>query len=252
MSTLPRPATIIGGPGSPYVRKVLAVCAIKGVPYELDPIVPFFGDDTFGEISPLRRIPVYSDDQVILCDSTVICEYLEDRFPNPRLMPADPPDRAHARWVEEFADTRLADVFIWRIFYEAVILPFVFGKERDKAKIARTVAEDVPEVMGYLEKVAPVSGFLAGELSIADIAAAVSFGNLKWARVELDKARWPKTIAWVERTTATPDLAKITRQAERLMKAPVQQHRALLADMGVALTRSSVAGAAPRRGPMSV
>ena len=38
-------ATIIGGPGSPYVRKVLAVCDMKGVAYELDPIVPFFGDD---------------------------------------------------------------------------------------------------------------------------------------------------------------------------------------------------------------
>ena len=49
--------------------------------------------------------------------------------------------------MEEFADTRLADVFIWRIFYQAVILPFVFGKERDKAKIAKTVAEDLPQVL---------------------------------------------------------------------------------------------------------
>ena len=84
-------ATIIGGPVSPYVRKVLAVCEIKGVPYRLDPIVPFFGDDAFSEISPLRRIPVFIDDKVSLCDSTVICEYLEDRFPARACCPSIPP-----------------------------------------------------------------------------------------------------------------------------------------------------------------
>ena len=134
-------ATIIGGPVSPYVRKVLAVCEMKGVPYRLDPIVPFFGDDSFSELSPLRRIPVFIDDKVSLCDSTVICEYLEDRYPTPRILPADHALRAQARWLEEFADTRMGDVFIWRVFYEAVILPFIFQKPRDKEKIAKAVAE---------------------------------------------------------------------------------------------------------------
>ncbi|MFZ0850136.1 MAG: glutathione S-transferase family protein, partial [Hyphomicrobiaceae bacterium] len=207
MSTPASPVTIIGGPVSPYVRKVLAVCEMKGVPYRLDPIVPFFGDDSFSEISPLRRIPVYIDEQVTLCDSTVICEYLDERFPTPPLLPPDPAARAQVRWLEEFADTRLGDVFIWRIFYEAVILPFIFGRERDKAKIAKTVAEEVPHVLAYLEKVAPAEGFVAGRLSIADIAVAVAFANLKWARVELDPLRWPNTLAWVARTNTTPGLA---------------------------------------------
>ena len=52
MSIERRPATIIGGPVSPYVRKVLTVCEMKGVPYRLDPIVPFFGNDMFSELSP--------------------------------------------------------------------------------------------------------------------------------------------------------------------------------------------------------
>ena len=151
MSTEMQTATIIGGPASPFVRKVLAVCEMKGVPYRLDPIVPFFGNDAFGDISPLRRIPVFIDDQVSLCDSTVICEYLEDRYPTPCLLPGDPARRAQARWLEEFSDTRMADVFIWRVFYEAVILPFIFQKARDKEKIAKVVAEQVPEVMDYLE-----------------------------------------------------------------------------------------------------
>jgi glutathione S-transferase len=250
MTPSTRPATIIGGPVSPFVRKVLAVCEIKGVPYRLDPIVPFFGDDRFAEISPLRRIPVFIDDNVTLCDSTVIAEYLEDCYPSPRLLPADPAARAQVRWMEEFADTRLADVLIWRIFYQAVILPFVFGQERDKAKIAKTVAEDLPQVLAYLEKIAPAEGFAAGELSLGDIAVAVAFANLKWARAEPDPTRWPKTLAWVERTTLIPGLAKITGFAERLMRTPPNQHRAALADMGVALSETSVAAATPRPGVM--
>jgi glutathione S-transferase len=252
MTTLPTPATIIGGPASPYVRKVLAVCEMKGVPYRLDPIVPFFGDDRFSELNPLRRVPVFIDDEVSVSDSTVICEYLEERFPTPALLPATPPERARARWIEEFADTRMGDVFVWRIFYEAVINPFIWQRPRDKEKIARVVAEELPEVMGHVERLAPADGFLFDALSVADIAIAVSFRNLMWARVELDKVRWPRASAWVERTTATPALAKVTRLADAIMKASPEQHRAVLAELGVPLTETTVAGSAPRRGPMTV
>ena len=245
-------ATIIGGPVSPYVRKVLAVCEMKGVPYRLDPIVPFFGDDSFSALSPLRRIPVFIDDKVSLCDSTVICEYLEDRYPTPRILPGDHALRAQARWLEEFADTRMGDVFIWRVFYEAVILPFIFQKPRDKEKIAKAVADQLPDVMDYLERIAPSSGFLADEVSMGDIAVAIPFSNLRWARVEPDKARWPKACAWVDRTLATPALAKVTRFADKLMQTAPERHRAALAELGVNITETTVASDRPRRGPMSV
>ena len=248
----PVTATIIGGPVSPYVRKVLAVCEMKGVPYRLDPIVPFFGDDSFSELSPLRRIPVFIDDKVSLCDSTVICEYLEDRYPTPRILPADAAHRAQARWLEEYADTRIGDVIIWRVFYEAVVLPFIFQKPRDKEKIAKAVAEQLPELMAYLEKIAPADGFLSGAVSIGDLAVAIPFSNLRWARVEPDRSRWPRTVAWVDRTLATPALAKVTRFADKLMQTQPEGHRAALAGMGVLLTETTVASDQPRRGPMSV
>ena len=252
MSAEPSAATIIGGPISPYVRKVLAVCTLKGVRWRLDPIVPFFGDDTFSELSPLRRIPVFIDDEVSLCDSTVICEYLEDRYPTPRLLPAGAAQRARVRWLEEFADTRMGDVFIWRVFYEAVVLPFIFQRPRDKDKIARAVAEEVPEVMAYLERIAPGDGFAAGDLSLADIAVAAPFCNLEWARVEPDRVRFPKTCAWVERTLAAPAVAKVTRFGEVLMQTPPDRHRAALAQLGVPLSDTTLATATPRRGPMTV
>ena len=50
------PVTIVGNFLSPYVRKVLVCLQIKGVPYRIDPIVPFYGNDDFSKLSPLRRI----------------------------------------------------------------------------------------------------------------------------------------------------------------------------------------------------
>jgi glutathione S-transferase len=252
MSTSGSAATIIGGPVSPYVRKVLAVCEMKGVPYRLDPIIPFFGDDRFSELSPLRRIPVYTDEAVSVSDSTVICEYLDERYREPPLLQADPAQRAKSRWIEEYADTRLGEVFIWRLFYPAAVAPLVFQKPRDTDRLARVAGEDVPEVMAYLEKIAPADGFLFGAApSIADIAVAAPFRNLAYARVQLDATRWPRTLGWVARTTAIPAVAKVAAFADKLMKTPPDQHRAALAELGVALTERSIAGAAPRRGPMT-
>lgn len=244
-------ATVIGGPISPYVRKVLAVCELKGVRYRIDPIVPFFGDDRFSELSPLRRIPVFVDDQVSLCDSTVICEYLDERYPSPAVLPAGAAQRAQARWIEEFADTRLGGVAIWKIFYQAVVLPFVFGKEREVDKIARAVAEDLPPAMDYLEGLAPAGGFLFGEPGIADISVAAFSCNLRWARSAPDASRWPKTCAWFERTNALPAVAKVTRYGDTLMRTLPAEQRQALAGLGVALTETTLASARPRAGPMT-
>ena len=90
--------TVIGNYLSPYVRKVLVCLELKGIPYRIDPIAPVVGNEDFSRLSPLRRIPVLIEGDLVLNDSTVICEYLQDRFPAPSLYPADPVERAKARW----------------------------------------------------------------------------------------------------------------------------------------------------------
>jgi len=144
--------TIVGSYLSPYVRKVLACLHLKGLAYRIDPIVPFYGNEEFGRISPVRRVPVLIDEAVTLCDSTVICEYLEERHPRPHLLPASPPERARARWLEEYADTRMGEVFIWRLFNEVVIKRFVWGEPTDEAALARTLDTEIPAVLDHLER----------------------------------------------------------------------------------------------------
>ena len=194
-----RPLTIIGSYVSPYVRKVLAAMNLKGLSFEVDPITPFFGNDEFERLSPLRRIPVLIDGDFAVSDSSVICDYLEDAYPGHRLYPADPKQRARARWLEEFADTRLGDLFIWSLFYQKIVRPLVWGEPTDEARVAQAEKEGIPAALDYLEPHLPTDGFLFGEIGVADIAIASFFRNGAYAGFETDAGRWPRTAGFVTR-----------------------------------------------------
>jgi glutathione S-transferase len=242
--------TIIGSYLSPYVRKVLAVLHLKGLDYEIDPIVAFMGDDRFSQISPLRRIPVLIDDRVTLSDSSVICQYLEDCYPQPALYPADVAERARARWLEEYADTRIGDVFIWQLFNQVVIAPHVWGRQTDEQAVQKTVTEEMPRVLDYLEAQIPDAGFLCGQLSIADISVAVFFRNAAWARYKVDAARWPRTAAYVQRVLALDCFERLKPFEDKMRRTPIPQHREALAEMGAPLTAETCGTDRPRAGIM--
>jgi glutathione S-transferase len=244
------PVLVIGSYLSPYVRKVLVCLELKAISYEIDPIVPFFGDDRFAKLSPLRRVPVLIDGDVAIADSTVVCEYLEERTPVPPLLPAGLAARARARWLEEFADTRMGDVFVWRLFNQVAIRPAVWSEKRDDEAVRRTLAQEVPLVLDYLEGELPAGGFLFGAVSLADVAIACFFRNAELARFRVDAARWPRTAAFVDRVLATAPFQRLRPYEERLMRTPVADHRRALAELGAPLSVDTVGTATPRRGVM--
>jgi glutathione S-transferase len=245
--------TVIGSYVSPFVRKVLACLELKGLAYRIDPITPFFGDDRFAELSPLRRVPVFIDDQVTLADSSVIAQYVEerhgDRYP---LLPVDVADRARARWLEEYADTRIADVIVWGVFQRAVLDPGIWGKPRDLDAIARVMQEDFPPVMDYLERCLPVAGFLFDpvRIGLADVAIAAPFRNLGFARQRIEASRWPISAAYVDRVLAQPVFTKLQPFEDRQVRTPIVAQREVLAAMGAPLTADTFGGVTPRPGLM--
>ena len=243
---------IIGSYSSPYVRKVLVCLDLKHVGYEIDPIIPFMGDERFSRLSPLRRIPVLIDDAVTLADSSVICQYLEDRYPEPLLYPRDVAQRARARWLEEFADTRMGEVFIWRLFNEVAIKPFVWGEKTDQQVVAKTLADDIPHILDYLESELPADGFACGALSIADIAIGCFFRNAAFARFTVDAARWPVTAAFVTRVLRLESFQRLKPFEDRLLRTPIPQQRAVLAEMGAPLMQETYGTVTPRRGLMQI
>jgi glutathione S-transferase len=200
----------------------------------------------------VRRIPVLIDDRITLADSTVICQYLEDRYPEPTLYPANILDRARARWLEEYADSRLGEVFIWRLFNQVVIKPSVWGEKKDTAVLEKTLREDVPQVLDYLETQAPTQGFIFGDRSMADISIACFFRNAAFAGLAVDAVRWPRTAALVDRVLKLDSFAKLKPIEDRLRRTPLAQHRAVLKEIGQPVTRETLGIAEPRRGMMKI
>jgi glutathione S-transferase len=246
------PLKIIGSFISPYVRKVLGCIQLKGLTYEVDPITPFFGNDEFERLSPLRRIPVLIDGDLSVSDSTVICEYLDEAYPARPLLPRDPKDRARARWLEEYADTRLGDLFIWGLFYQKVVHPLVWGEPGDEERIRKTLNEDLPRALDYLERELPADGFLFGDIGLADIAIASFFRNGAYAGFETDAGRWPRTAAFVARALAHPCIAHLLEFEDIQRSTEIKGRRQALLDAGAPLTAETLGAREPRKGYMTL
>jgi len=242
--------TIIGSFVSPYVRKVLACLNLKGLPYEIDPITPFFGNEEFERLSPLRRIPVLVDGDFHASDSSVICAYLDEAYPGHPLLPLDPKDRARSRWLEEFADTRLGDLFIWNLFYQKVVRPAVWGETGDRERIEKSLNEEIPAALDYLESELPANGFLFGDIGVADISIASFFRNGAYAGFETDAGRWPRTAAFVERTLAHPCIAALLPFEDVQRGVEIKGRRQALLAAGAPLTSETMGVREPRRGMM--
>ena len=242
---------IIGSFVSPYVRKVLACIHLKGLDYEIDPITAFFGNDEFERLSPLRRIPVMIDGDVVIPDSSAICAYLDEAYPGHPLLPDSAKDRAQARWLEEYADTRLGDVFIWGLFYQKFVCPIIWGEEGDMARVEKTLREDMPRELDWLETQLPESGFLFGDrIGLADIAIATFFRNGAYVGFEPDPERWPRTAGFVARALAEPCFETFLPFERTQMSATPQGRRRALLEAGAPLTAETLGTREARRGIM--
>ncbi len=194
---------------SPFVRKVRVALAYKGIEYDNTQRNPFGAPPKYRAKSPLSKIPCWEEGELILPDSSVILSYLEHRWPEPPLLPADPGLRARALWFEEYADTKVAETLAM-IFFQRVVRPSVFKQDPDEAFIEKTLTETVPEVFDYLTGCLGDDEFMVGgAFSLADIALASPFVNFFIAGEKVDAECWPEIAAYVERVHALPCYAPI-------------------------------------------
>jgi glutathione S-transferase len=93
-------------PISPYAQKVMIALAEKGTPYD-SRIPDFVGGDmkAFAKMNPRLEAPVLEDGDLAIFDSTIILEYLEERWPDPPLLPKGAAERARVRMIEEICDS---------------------------------------------------------------------------------------------------------------------------------------------------
>ena len=195
---------VYGSSLSPFVRKVLAYAAEKGIELEVRPIGIGNADPEFREASPFGKMPGFRDGDFAISDSTAIIFYLEAIRPEPNLIPTEPKARARTVWYDEFGDTLLAACG-GKMFFNRIVSPRFLGAPGDEAVAAKAECEELPPLLDYLERVVPDSGFLVEDrLTLADLAVASPFANLQHLDVAIDADRYPKLTHYVNAILARP------------------------------------------------
>jgi len=210
---------VYGSTLSPYVRKVMAFIAEKGLEAELKPAGMGRGGPEFEAASPFRKMPAFSDGAYTLCDSSAIVAYLEARHPEPNLIPNEAKARGRAIWFDEFADTIVAAAG-GKLFFNRFVAPKVLKIAGDEAVAAAAEANELPVLLDYLETQIPQSGFLVDDrMTIADVAVASPFANLAHIGVVIDAAKYPKTAGYVEAILARPSFAPLIAAETKIVAA---------------------------------
>jgi glutathione S-transferase len=196
---------LYGSTMSPFVRKVAAFATEKGIEFEIQP-TGFPGQSPeFCAASPFKKMPALVDGDYCLSDSSAIIHYLEAKWPEPALIPAEPRDRGRTIWFDEFADTILFGCG-QKVFFNRVVAPRFLGRPGDEAVAKAALRDEWPPILDYLETVVPGDGgYLVGDgLTLADIAVAGPFANFRHLGIEVDEAGHPRTAAFVRRILDRP------------------------------------------------
>lgn len=210
---------IYGAILSPFVRKAIVVANLKGLDYESVTIIPGAQPEDYFAISPLGKIPALEDGDVTLCDSSIICEYLEDQYPDVAVLPDTPALRGRSRWLEEYADSKLVEC-CGGIFFERIAKPMLMKEETDEARVQDIIDNQIPDVFDYLETQLPSEGFIFGDqLFTADISIVCPFINAGYATYQVDGERWPVLAGFIERVKAHPVVAAALAAEAEVMTA---------------------------------
>jgi glutathione S-transferase len=182
-------------PECPFCQKTRIVLAEKDLSYEIVPVDLQAGEQKrpeFLKLNPFGKVPVLIDDEVIVYDSTVINEYLEDEYPHPQLMPADSAARARVRSFEDYADN--AFIPLTGTIMRELRKP---EAERDEAKLT-TSREQVAKQLAVIDGSLAGRNWLVGNFSLADVAFAPRVVILPALGVSLDP-EWRNVAGWIQR-----------------------------------------------------
>jgi glutathione S-transferase len=202
---------IYGVPISVHTRKVIVAATEKKLAFEIDPVIPFNPPAGWDKLSPTGKIPVVTDGDFELADSSVICAYLEQTHPEPALFPQGAKDRARALWLEEYCDGTVFRDVVHGLFFQNVIRPKILKQETDRAAIDAVLTQALPKVFGYLESVVGGGFLVADRFGIADIALTSNLVNYHYLGYRIDAARYPRLDRHFKRLCRHPSIGAALR-----------------------------------------
>jgi glutathione S-transferase/RNA polymerase-associated protein len=202
-------------PLSPYAQKVKIALYEKNLPFEATTPDLFGLDEAWAATSPRLEVPSLVDGDVSIFDSTIILEYLEDRTPQPALLPPTPAERARVRMIEEICDS----------YYEAI--NWGLGEIRFFKRATGPLRKEIEERAG--RQIAAIHGRLERELGGREWMNGERFGwgDLSVVPYVAASATWfgfappagSRLAAWLERAAARESVRRTLDASDALIPA---------------------------------
>jgi RNA polymerase-associated protein len=196
--------TLYSGTTDPYSHRCRFVLFEKGMDFQVIDVDVYNKPEDLAVMNPYNRVPVLIERDLILYEANIINEYIDERFPHPQLMPADPVMRARAR------------LFLHR--FEQELFCHIEGLE---SGVAKTVEKARIAVRENLTQIAPVftkqKYMLGDEFSMLDVAIAPLLWRLDHYGIQLDKDATP-LMKYAERLFSRPAYSEAMTPSEKAMR----------------------------------
>ena len=199
---------LYSGTTCPFSHRCRFVLFEKGMDFEIRDVDLYNKPDDISVMNPSGQVPILAERDLILYESNIINEYIDERFPHPQLMPGDPVDRARVRlYLLNFEK---------ELFTHVSVLESRTGKNSEKAiDRARTSIRD------RLTQIAPLfmkNKYIMGEnFSMLDVALAPLLWRLDYYGIELSRNAAP-LLKYAERIFSRPVYIEALTPSEKVMR----------------------------------
>jgi len=196
--------TLYSGSTCPYSHRCRIVLFEKDMDFEIIDVDMHNKPEEIASISPSGKMPVLVERDLILTESNIINEYIDERFPHPQLMPPDPVMRARARLV--------LFNFEHDLFSHVNTLEHSLGKGSDKAR------QEIRDSLSQLTPILTKQKYLMNdEFSMLDVAIAPLLWRLEHYGIELPKVAAP-VLKYRERLFSRPAFINALTPTEKALR----------------------------------
>lgn len=190
---------------SPNCQRVRVVLHEKKLPFEIVPIDPGKMEQKraeFLKLNPYGKVPVIADGETVLYESCIINEYLEEKYPEPPLMPKDPGKRAKIRILIDYGMRHLD------LPYQKIRQQMTKDEKERDPNVIEEAKNELKHLLQRLDHEIGDRPYLAGDFSLLDAALIPRFLRMEGMRILPDPSL-PRLGSWLERMKDRPSVRAI-------------------------------------------
>ena len=199
---------LYSGTTCPFSQRCRLVLFEKGMDFEVRDVDLFNKPEDISTMNPYGQVPILVERELILYESNIINEYIDERFPHPQLMPADPLMRARAR------------LMLFNFEKELFVHVHVLESERAKAN-DKSHDKARAEIRDRLTQLAPIflknKYMLGDDFSMLDVAIAPLLWRLDYYGIDMSKNAVP-LLKYAERIFSRPAYIEALTPSEKVMR----------------------------------